>query len=170
MPVTRQQADNGFTLVELMVTMAIAGTLSAIAIFGFANYRNTSQHQGSAQEIVSVLRSTSEQAISEGRTYCVDLQNASPATGNRTFSTWRYSCGGAGSSQSGGTRTTQSTDITFSAIVTNPATPPACPASHACLYFYPRGTALPATVTVASSKRSKTYAIHVEGLTARVYI
>ena len=170
MPVTRRRTDHGFTLVELMVTMVIAGTLASISIYGFANYRNTSQHQGSAQEIVSVLRSASEQAISEGRTYCVDLENGSPATGNRTFSTWRYSCGGAGSSQTGGSRTTQSTDVTFSAVVTNPATPPPCPASHACLYFFPRGTALPATVTVVSSKRSKTYAIHVEGLTARVYI
>ena len=152
-----------------MVTMVIAGTLASISVYGFANYRNTTQHQGSAQELVSVLRSASEQAISEGRTYCVDLENASPATGNRTFSTWRYSCGGAGSSQFGGSRTTQSTDISFSATVTSPA-PPSCPATHACLYFYPRGTALPATVTVTSSKRSKKYIIHVEELTARVYI
>ena len=165
-----RHGDQGFTLVELMVTMSIAGVLASISAFGFVNYRYTSQEQGSSQELVSTLRSASEQAISEGRTYCVDLQNASPATGNRTFSTWRYSCGGAGSSQSGGSRTTQSPDISFSATVTNPATPSPCPAAHACLYFYPRGTALPATVTVASSKRSKTYAIHVEGLTARVYI
>lgn len=170
MPVTRRRTDYGFTLVELMVTMVIAGALASVSIYGFANYRNTSQHQGSAQEIVSVLRSASEQAISEGRTYCVDLQNTSPTTANRTFSTWRYSCGGAGSSQTGGSRSTQSADITFSATVAIPATPPACPASHACIYFYPRGTALPATVTVASSKRPKTYTIHVEGLTARVYI
>lgn len=167
---SRRRNDHGFTLVELMVTMVIAGTLASIATFGFANYRNTSQHQGSEQEIVSTLRSASEQAISEGRTYCVDFQNASPAASNRTFSTWRYSCGGVGSSQTGGSRMTQSTDVTFSASVTNPATPPACPAAHACLYFYPRGTALPATVTIASSKQSRTYVIHVEGLTARVYV
>lgn len=162
--------QRGFSLVELMVTMSIAGTLAAISFFGFTNYRNTSQHQGSAQQIVSVLRVASETAISEGRTYCVDLANSSTAASNQTFSTWRYSCGGTGSSQIGGTLSTQASSVFFSSTVTNPSTAPACPASHACVYFYPRGTAVPATVTVQSSKRSKTYVIHVEGLTARVYM
>ena len=54
--------------------------------------------------------------------------------------------------------------------MTNPATPPLCPAPHACVYFYPRGTALPSTIVLTSSRRSKTFTIHVEGLTARVYI
>ena len=166
--------ESGFTLVELMVTMVIAGSLASISAFGFVNYRYTSQEQGSAQELVSTLRSASEQAISEGRTYCVDLPNSAGPTLNITYSTWRYSCGGSspvvGSVQVGGTRQTQSTQVSFTSTVTNPAAPPSCPAAHSCLYFFPRGTALPATVTVTSSKRSKKYIIHVEGLTARVYI
>jgi len=161
--------QHGFTLVELMVTMAIAGTLAAISIFGFVNYRYTSEEQGSAQELVSVLRSASEQAVSEGRTYCVDLAKAAAPAVNRIYSTWQYACG-AGGTQTSGLRQTQSSQVSFAATVTNPATPPTCPAAHVCLYFYPRGTALPATVIVSSSKRSKTYTIHVEGLTARVYM
>jgi len=149
-----QPGEAGFTLVELMVTMVIAGTLSAISIFGFINYRNTSEEQGSSQELVSTLRTASEQAISEGRTYCVDLPNAASPAVNRTYSTWRIACG-TGGTQTGGTHSTQAVSVSFTASVTTPATPPTCPSTHACLYFYPRGTALPATVVVASSKRTK---------------
>ncbi len=169
MPVKRGQVDVGFTMIELLLTMAISGTLAAISIFGFVNYRSTSEEQGSAQALVSVMRSASEQSISEGRTYCVDLSNAATPAVNRNFSTWQRACG-AGGSQTGGVGQTQSAQVSFTATVTSPSTPPPCPATHACLYFYPRGTALPAIVVVASAKRSKTYTIHVEGLTARVYM
>ncbi|MDQ6648994.1 MAG: GspH/FimT family pseudopilin [Actinomycetota bacterium] len=161
--------ESGFTLVELMVTMVIGGVLAAISIFGFNNYRYTSEHQGSAQELVSSLRAASELAISEGRTYCVDTENAVAPAVNRAYSTWRYACG-AGGAQVGGTRKTQSAQVSMTSVVANPATPPPCPANHGCLYFYPRGTALPATVVMASTQRSTRYTIHVEGLTARVYM
>lgn len=165
----RRTSDDGFTLVELIVVMSIVGILMAMSAFGFSSYRNTSEQRGSAQEMVSVLRAASERAISEGRTYCVDL--AAAASGNRAYSTWRKACTtAAGGVQSGGTRTTQSSRVTFTTTVTNPSPAPACAAGHACVYFYPRGTALPATVTVASSARSKSYTIRVEGLTARVYM
>lgn len=167
---TRDTArESGFTMVELVVVMSIVGVLMAIATFGFTSYRNTSEQRGSAQEMLSALRSASEQAISEGRTYCVDL--AAGASGNRTYSTWRKACTAAGGgTQVGGTKQTQSARVTFTSAVTSPSPAPACAAGHSCIYFYPRGTALPATVTVASSARSKTYTIRVEGLTARVYM
>jgi len=41
--------DGGFTLAELLMTMAIAGTLALISVFGFVNYRYTSEEQGSAR-------------------------------------------------------------------------------------------------------------------------
>ena len=53
---SRRQA--GFTLIELMVTMVIASTLMSIGAFGFTNWRHTSQQRGTAQELVSALRST----------------------------------------------------------------------------------------------------------------
>src|SRR3954451_17080876 len=79
--------DAGFTLIELVVVMGIAGVLLAIGIFGFTNWRQTAQQQGSASQLVSTLRGASEQAISEGRTYCVDVSSGT------SYSLWRYTCG-----------------------------------------------------------------------------
>ena len=163
LPGRRPRADRGFTLIELLVVMSIAGTLALISTFSFSNWRNTSQHQGSADELVSQLRNTSQRSISEGRTYCVDV-----ASGGRSYTLWRTACGATGT-QVAGPFTVQGPNVTLTAAVTPPTPAPVCPATSTCLYFYPRGTAVPAVVTVASAVRSKTYTVRVEGLTARVY-
>jgi prepilin-type N-terminal cleavage/methylation domain-containing protein len=156
--------DEGFTLVELLVTMIIAGVLTAIGMFTFANYLKVSQQRGSAREVVSLFRTASERAISEGRTYCVDI-----AADGRSTTMYRYACDGAATSVASGRTKTQSPKVTLSATVSYPAPTPACPSGDKCVYFYPRGTATPTTVTVLSSVRSRVYTVTVEGLTARVY-
>lgn len=155
----------GASLLELVVVMAIAGVLMALGTYGFTSWRHTSQHQGAADELVSTLRGASVQAISEGRTYCVDVKS-----GGASYELWRYSCGGSGAVQVEATHSTQDVAVTYAATVTTPTPAPACPSGSTCLYFYPRGTALPASVTVASTHRSKTYTVRVEGLTSRVYL
>ena len=160
--------EDGFTLIELIVVMSIVGVLAAVSSFSFANQMHKRQQQGSTQEIVSFLRSASVQSVSEGRTYCVSLAAAAAPAVNRGYTLWRYSCGGSTSVQVGGARATQTPNVGFALTVSAPASSP-CQAGAKCIYFYPRGTATPATVTVSSTKRTKTFAISVEGLTARVY-
>jgi prepilin-type N-terminal cleavage/methylation domain-containing protein len=155
--------EAGFSLLELMVTMLIGSVLMAIGGVAISNWQRTAQQQGSARQVVSQLRKAAERSVSEGRTYCVDFN------GSRSYSVWRYSCSASGTAVEG-TRTTQSGRVSLAASVTLPSPAPACPASDTCLYFYPRGTAIPATVQVTSSARSKVYTVHVEGLTARVYM
>ncbi len=158
----RDTSDRGFTLIELLVVMTISTVLASIGAFGFFNWRLTAQHQGSTQELVSQLRNASERALSEGRTYCVDLD----PTG-RSYTLWRVTCGTG--TKVAGPYSTQSTKVTVTAVLSPPAVAPACPAADKCMYFYPRGTAIPAVLTVTSTKRSKVYTVHVEGLTARVW-
>lgn len=155
--------DGGFTMIELMVVMVIVSILASIAMFGFWSWQRTAQQQGSAKELVSQLRNASERAISEGRTYCVGIDST-----NRSYTLWRYTCGTG--TQVAGPYTTQSPNVTFASTLSLPTPAPACPAGNTCLYFYPRGTAIPATLNVNSSARSKVYTVTVEGLTARVYM
>ena len=159
---SRGGADAGFTLLELVVTMLIGSVLAAIGAAGVLNWQRTSEQQGSSQELVSQLRKTAERSVSEGRTYCVDFSSTT------TYVLWQYACGTSGTAVEGA-RTTQSSRVTLSETVTLPSPAPACPSGQSCVYFYPRGTATPATVLVRSSSRSKVYTIFVEGLTSRVY-
>lgn len=156
--------EAGLTLIELMVVMAIASVLMGIGGMGFVNWRNTSQHQGSADRVVSEFRRASVLAVSEGRTHCVELRSS-----QRDTQLWRYTCG---TGTALGDRAPVQGDhpgFTLSGVPTATASTP-CPASSKCVYFYPRGTATPATVVVTSTKRSKTYSVRVEGLTSRVYL
>lgn len=162
--------DRGFTLIEVVVVMSIMGILMSIATFGFTNWRNTAQQQGTADELVSSLRNTATRAVSEGRTYCVAV-----AADGRSYTPWRFACNSTTGTQVTSPTRVQGNDVTLVATVPFPSTAampspaPACPAGSTCLYFYPRGTAIPAQIVVNSSARSKTYSIRVEGLTARVY-
>lgn len=168
MPAARRtpRAHDGFTLIELMVVMAISGVLASIGVFGFASWQATAEQQGTADSVLSQLRNASTRAVSEGRTYCFEI-----GSGGTSYSLYQFSCSTtAPASRVLGPRATQSSDVTLAASVTNPTPAPICPAGSTCVYFRPRGTATPATITVASTERSKTYTITVEGLTARVFM
>ena len=82
--------DAGFTLIELMLTLAVGGILMGMAGAGLTTWSSNSEHKGARDEIVSVLRVTAERALSEGRTYCL----AFGTTGS--WQTYRSSCGVAG--------------------------------------------------------------------------
>ena len=154
--------QDGYTLIELVVTMSIAGVLASIAMFGFWTWQAGAQQRGSASQYMSQLRNASERAIAQGRTYCVDL-----APDSRSYTVWQKNCGTG--TQVAGPFTAQGVKVSFAVSATLPAGA-TCPSSHSCLYFYPRGTAVPGTVTVTSTARANVYTIHIEGLTSRVWM
>ena len=71
------QAQKGFTLIELMIVVAIIGILAAIAIPQYQDYTARSQVTRVVSEINS-LRSGAEAAILQGRTI---VSNANPGDG-----------------------------------------------------------------------------------------
>ena len=85
---------NGFTLIELMITIAIIGILGAIALPSYTNY----VQQGKITEATSTLsdlRVRMEQYYQDNRTYVGG--SCTPAGGVRYFV---YSCSGAPDSDS----------------------------------------------------------------------
>lgn len=159
----RRRDDAGITLIELIVTMVLAGILMAIGMYAMRNYLLSSREAGTASGIRSALRNASENSLSQGRTYCVYFT----AT---TWTVYKSDCT-VTANKTAGPYTVSDPSITLSTIFTAPGTPvpnqtTACPVASRCAYFYPRGTALAGNVAV--TRGSKTYTISVEGLTSRV--
>jgi len=156
--------DAGLTLIELMVTLALAGILMTIGILAMKAYLISNRQAQTADSIRSTLRNAGEQSLSEGRTYCVYFT----AT---TWTVYRADCTVAANKTSG-PEIVRDPSITLSSITFTPpaaAVPgqsTACPVANRCAYFYPRGTALRGSLQVVRS--SKTYTVSVEGLTSRV--
>jgi Tfp pilus assembly protein FimT len=148
-------------MVELMVTLAIAGLLMAAATLGMRTYLKATRESGTATDIRSALRNASERSIADGVTYCVKFTST-------TWTTYIHDCTVAADAVDGPTKVEESS-VTLSAsfsVVSEPGYVSACPAGAGCAYFYPRGIATGGTVTV--SRPGKTYTVKVEGLTGRV--
>jgi len=156
--------DTGSTLVETVVTLALAGVLSTIGLFAVRSFLAANREQGTATEIRSVLRNAEEKALSQGRTYCVYFTTT-------TWTTYKSDCTVAADKTDGPGQVSDSAislaSITFPApnqAILGQAT--SCPVAGKCAYFYPRGTALAGSLQVTRS--SKAYTLTVEGLTGRV--
>lgn len=153
--------DSGVTLIEVLVAMVLAAILGTVGVMSLDAYARVQGFQGTADEIVSTLRSTSQRAVSEGRTYCVAFDTTS-----HVWSVWRTACSSASGTpvEGGGAarRTAELNNPSFS-----PASPlPPCPSGGACAYFYPRGTGSPGSIEIV--RGSDTITVTVEGLTSRV--
>lgn len=156
--------NSGFTLVEVVVALALASIVGSLGILSMRSFLISNREAGTAADIRSALRNASELSVSEGRTYCVYFT----AT---TWTLYRSDCTVSANKASG----SQQVDDTSITLKSFSFTPPAaavfgqttaCPTANQCAYFYPRGTALGGSLQV--TRPSKTYTINVEGLTARV--
>lgn len=162
--------DGGFTMLEMIVTLALGSILMATATWGMHSYLVSTRESGTATDVRSALRNAAERSLSEGRTYCVYLQSTK-------WTLYKYACSGTtpagiAAQKVSGPFAVQDPSITITSVnfpAPSPASPNQvtnCPTAGKCAYFYPRGNALAGSLKVVRS--GKTYTINVEGLTARV--
>lgn len=156
--------DAGATLLEVVVTLALAGILMAIATWGMRSYLVANRHTNTANDIRSALRQAGERSLSEGRTYCVYFTSTN-------WAIYRSDCSVAANKVEG-PNSVDDASITLTNVTFTPPVAPVpnqntgCTVVGKCAYFYPRGTALAGQLQV--TRGSKSYTIKVEGLTGRV--
>lgn len=147
--------DSGYTLIEVMVTIALMCAVMAIAVAGFNRWSAASQQSGTAREIQSLMRQAQQRAVTEGRAMCVQF-TSSPAR----YTLYRGACDDSAKAKVNGPFETNGSGVGIGA--------PVFTGSSGGATFFARGTASPGSVTVTRDGSSKVYTLEVEGLTGRV--
>jgi type IV fimbrial biogenesis protein FimT len=144
--------NSGFTLIEVLVSIALMGVLMAIAISGWSAWARASEHSGTARELQSALRETQQRAVTEGTAMCVTFTSI-------TYTVSRGSCTSspppAVNRVEGPVPAGRGVQIASSAFPLG-------------VTFTARGTSKDGSVTVTRAGSSKVYTLQVEGFTGRV--
>ncbi|NYD42876.1 GspH/FimT family pseudopilin [Nocardioides panaciterrulae] len=158
--------DAGFTLIEVLVTIALMGAMMAIAVTGFSHYSGAHEQAGTARSLQSALRQAQQRAVTEGRAICVKFADGD-------WSVWRTTCDAATGLKLDGPTSTESTSVHLD------------PSHDSELIFTPRGTATWSSIGtdpvddecghvqafklwVTRDGSTKTYRLCVPALTGRV--
>lgn len=169
---SRLQRSDGFTMIELMVALAVAGILFAIAAPSLHAYLVTQQESSTAQSLLGTFRMAEERAQAEGRTYCVSVDSST------SWSLWRYSCNPADDTPAPAKQVDTYT-ASGNATVSNATFPTSFSTTSgstltcgniSCAFFDPRGVASKGSVEVNRPNSNAVYTVNVEGLTGRVYL
>ena len=151
--------EDGYTLVEVLVVIALLGVMMAIAVGGWSSWARASQQAGTATSIQTTLRAAQQRAVTEGRSACVLFDTAAD-----TYTVYRGACDDSGKVRVLGPIGTESGDVEISAPAFTSATGVVSPG----VTFQARGTAWAGKVLVVRRGNPKVYTIAVERLTGRV--
>lgn len=151
--------DSGFTLIEVLVTIALMGVLMAFALSGWSSWAAARGHSGTAQEIQSLLRQTQQRAVTEGRSMCVAFDTAA-----HQYTVFRGACDEAGKVRVQGPFATSDGRVRLQ----SPSFTSSTSSGNTGVTFRARGSAWPGEVRIARTGAAKVYILRVEGLTGRV--
>jgi len=71
-------SNKGFTLIEMMIVIAIIGILSAVSLYGWLGYQNNLNLRTAAGEVMADIASCKQRSVSEGINYCIQFTDGSP--------------------------------------------------------------------------------------------
>ena len=150
---TQRKKEAGFTLAELMVTIAVIAVMTSIAIPAFISWMPGMRLNGAARQVMGDLMGARMNAVKQNNEFKIFFN--SPAANQYQILDDDDNDGTADGGEAITTKNIQDNynDVTFSAT-SNPI-------------FYPRGNAFGTTVTVTNSSGSKDVKV---ALTGRVKI
>lgn len=158
----RSDAEDGFSLIELLVVMVLLSLMGTLTITSYRAYDRSQDHKGATREVVGLLRNAQVRAVSEAATFqCVF-----------TTTELKIYRDGAIPPTATPTRTYSLTENRFTGnlefVIASPngfqhpdGLKPNC-------FFYARGSATSGTIEVRRKDTAALRGVTVEGLTARV--
>lgn len=162
------RGDDGFTMVELMVTMTLFSLLSTIGVYSFRSLQHSLEEQGAQREVVSELRDAQTRAVAENTAYCVDF-GTTPST---SYSMYRVPGADQGPLSASFTCTTGTRLNTYrnqTGTSVSSADFEQRDGTHTTyVLFTARGSASAGSTTIARTTSTKIYTVSVDGLTGRV--
>lgn len=145
---------------EIVVVLALVGILALFAVGAFRQWSAAAGQSGTSAEVSSALRQAQVRAISEGVSFCVSFD-----TVDSTYTVSRFACNTATVKVSGPTpMSDRRTHVTQARFLRPDGT------TSTGVTFRPSGSAWPGSLVLTRDGATKTYTIHVEGFTGRVYV
>lgn len=150
------RTDAGATLIEMLVTIALAGVLMAIAVGGYGRWARASEQSGAASELQTQLRNAHQRAITEGTPTCVLFDLAADS-----YTVYRGACADSAKVRIEGPFTNAGDVYLADPVFAGSSV-------SAGVTFSQRGTATPGSVTIKRAGSAQAYVVTVEELTGRV--
>lgn len=166
-PQREDRPQSGFTLVELLVGMALFGILAGISTLGLSAVAKSLDARGASRESVSALRIVQGRAVAEDVAYCVTFGARATPT---TWTVYRVPGADQGALTAGFTCTSGTAIDTYTApggsTFSSIGFAQRDSTTTAYVLFYARGAASGGSFNVGGSGSS--YTITVDALTGRV--
>lgn len=156
------RSEGGFTLIELMVAVALMSVVGALSLTALVNYQKAADLEGSADDLVSALRTGAQRSVTEGRTFCMSFD-----TTTNSYTLYRSTCASTSLVALPAKRTRGPAVLSAPTFTPANSARDVCQVGSGCAYFYPRGTGSPGTVVVRRPD-GKSITVTIEGLTSRV--